>query len=146
MIVLCGFHVFAGFVVTASPRATNHARPAYAGAMRITAVALVLLASAIVAPCASAQSGGDLTGKTVLVTGSTDGLGREVALRVARLGAHVIVHGRNLERGKAVVGEIEKLGKGGAERVIEIKLTPDEQAALQKSAAAVKELTNVIGV
>ena len=51
---------------------------------------------------------------TVLVTGFTDGLGREVALRVARLGAHVIVHGRNLERGKAVVGEIEKLGKGGA--------------------------------
>jgi NAD(P)-dependent dehydrogenase (short-subunit alcohol dehydrogenase family) len=82
--------------------------------MRITAVALALLASAIVAPCASAQSGGDLTGKTVLVTGSTDGLGREVALRVARLGAHVIVHGRNQERGNAVVSEIETIGKGGA--------------------------------
>jgi malate dehydrogenase len=39
-----------------------------------------------------------------------------------------------------------KLGKGGAERVIEIKLTSDEQAALMKSAAAVKELTKVIGV
>jgi malate dehydrogenase len=39
-----------------------------------------------------------------------------------------------------------KLGKGGAEQVIEIKLTPDEQAALLKSAAAVKELTTVIGV
>jgi malate dehydrogenase len=39
-----------------------------------------------------------------------------------------------------------KLGKGGAERVIEIKLTADEQAALTKSAAAVKELTKVIGV
>jgi malate dehydrogenase len=39
-----------------------------------------------------------------------------------------------------------KLGKGGAEKVIEIKLTPDEQAALMKSAAAVKELTTVIGV
>jgi malate dehydrogenase len=39
-----------------------------------------------------------------------------------------------------------KLGKGGAEEVIEIRLTPDEQAALEKSAAAVKELTTVIGV
>src|SRR5215510_11608592 len=39
-----------------------------------------------------------------------------------------------------------KLGKGGAEKVIEIKLTPDEKAALMKSAAAVKELTTVIGV
>jgi malate dehydrogenase len=39
-----------------------------------------------------------------------------------------------------------KLGKGGVEQIIEIKLTADENAALQKSAAAVKELTTVIGV
>jgi malate dehydrogenase len=39
-----------------------------------------------------------------------------------------------------------KLGKGGAEKVIEIKLTAAENAALMKSAAAVKELTTVIGV
>jgi malate dehydrogenase len=39
-----------------------------------------------------------------------------------------------------------KLGKGGMEQIIEITLTADEQAALQKSAAAVRELTTVIGV
>ncbi len=39
-----------------------------------------------------------------------------------------------------------KLGKGGAEQVIEIRLTDDERTALMKSAAAVKELTAVIGV
>jgi malate dehydrogenase len=39
-----------------------------------------------------------------------------------------------------------KLGKAGVEQVIEIKLTAEEQAALMKSAAAVKELTAVIGV
>jgi malate dehydrogenase len=39
-----------------------------------------------------------------------------------------------------------KLGKGGVEQVIEIKLTADEKTALLKSAAAVKELTTVIGV
>ena len=39
-----------------------------------------------------------------------------------------------------------KLGKGGAEQVIQIRLTPEEDAALKKSAAAVRELTNVIGV
>ena len=39
-----------------------------------------------------------------------------------------------------------KLGKGGAEQVIEIKLTDEEHAALMKSAAAVRELTQVIGV
>src|SRR6186713_1461891 len=39
-----------------------------------------------------------------------------------------------------------KLGKGGVEQIIQISLTADEQAALAKSAAAVKELTAVIGV
>jgi malate dehydrogenase len=39
-----------------------------------------------------------------------------------------------------------KLGKGGMEQVIEITLTEPEQAALRKSADAVKELTAVIGV
>lgn len=48
----------------------------------------------------------DLRGRTALVTGSTDGLGREVALTLARAGAHVVVHGRNAERGRAVVDEI----------------------------------------
>src|SRR5215204_1466543 len=38
------------------------------------------------------------------------------------------------------------LGKGGAEKIIQIRLRPDEQEALMKSAAAVKELTQVIGV
>ena len=39
-----------------------------------------------------------------------------------------------------------KLGAAGLEKIIEIKLTADEQAALNKSAASVKELTGVIGV
>jgi malate dehydrogenase len=38
------------------------------------------------------------------------------------------------------------LGKGGAEKVVEIALMPEETAALKKSAAAVKELTDIIGV
>jgi malate dehydrogenase len=44
------------------------------------------------------------------------------------------------------VGVPVKLGAKGVEQIIEIKLTPEENAALQKSAAAVKELTDVIGV
>jgi NAD(P)-dependent dehydrogenase (short-subunit alcohol dehydrogenase family) len=52
--------------------------------------------------------------RIALVTGSTDGLGREVARRLAAGGAHVIVHGRNVERGQAVVAEIAAEGKGSA--------------------------------
>ena len=44
------------------------------------------------------------------------------------------------------VGVPVKLGARGVEQIIEIKLTAEEQAALKKSAAAVKELTAVIGV
>ena len=52
--------------------------------------------------------------QVVLVTGSTAGLGQEVARRVASSGAHVIVHGRNRERGMALVEEIERKGSGSA--------------------------------
>jgi malate dehydrogenase len=44
------------------------------------------------------------------------------------------------------VGVPVKLGAGGAEQIIEIKLTAEENAALQKSAASVRELVNVLGV
>ena len=42
------------------------------------------------------------------------------------------------------VGVLCKLGAGGIEKIYEIKLTDEETAALQKSAAAVKELVDVI--
>src|SRR5512140_3664896 len=44
------------------------------------------------------------------------------------------------------VGVPCKLGSKGIEQIVEIKLTADEQAALRKSADAVKELVSVIGV
>src|SRR6266513_3021808 len=44
------------------------------------------------------------------------------------------------------VGVPVKLGAKGIEQIIEIKLSPEEQAALDRSVAAVKELVGVIGV
>ncbi len=44
------------------------------------------------------------------------------------------------------VGVPVKLGARGIEQIIEIKLTADEKAALEKSAAAVRELVEVLGV
>ncbi len=53
-------------------------------------------------------------GEVVLITGSTDGLGRELALRMGATGAHVIVHGRDEARAREVVAEIERQGVGSA--------------------------------
>jgi NAD(P)-dependent dehydrogenase (short-subunit alcohol dehydrogenase family) len=77
-------------------------------------IALLSLSALAIAATARAQVSDPMKGQIVLITGSTDGLGREVARRVAAAGAHVIVHGRNSERGTALVAEITKLGKGGA--------------------------------
>ncbi|MBC7896236.1 MAG: SDR family NAD(P)-dependent oxidoreductase [Cytophagaceae bacterium] len=55
-----------------------------------------------------------MTGKVVLITGSTDGLGRDVARRVAEAGARVLITGRSAERGDSLVAEIAKGGKGSA--------------------------------
>jgi NAD(P)-dependent dehydrogenase (short-subunit alcohol dehydrogenase family) len=63
---------------------------------------------------ASAQDSIDMNGKTVLITGSTSGLGTEVAMRLGAMGATVIVHGRNEERGREVAAAINAAGPGNA--------------------------------
>jgi NAD(P)-dependent dehydrogenase (short-subunit alcohol dehydrogenase family) len=55
-------------------------------------------------------SHGRLTGKTALVTGSTGGIGQAIAVAFGRNGAHVVVTGRNVERGDDVVDEIRATG------------------------------------
>lgn len=52
----------------------------------------------------------DMRGKTVLITGSTDGVGRYVARQLAAEGAQVLIHGRDAERGQSLIDEITKAG------------------------------------
>ena len=51
-----------------------------------------------------------LDGKTILITGSTDGVGRVVALRLAEAGAEVLVHGRDTARGESLLAEMRAKG------------------------------------
>jgi NAD(P)-dependent dehydrogenase (short-subunit alcohol dehydrogenase family) len=83
---------------------------------RALGMAMLSVASLIVASgSAGAQEFAPKPGqRVVLITGSTGGLGRETALALAREGDHVIVHGRNEERGNALVAEINSEGKGSA--------------------------------
>ena len=52
----------------------------------------------------------DLKGKTALVTGSTSGIGKATAIALAARGAQVLIVGRNEQRAKDVVAEIEASG------------------------------------
>jgi NAD(P)-dependent dehydrogenase (short-subunit alcohol dehydrogenase family) len=47
-----------------------------------------------------------LANKTILITGSTDGLGKDVAFEMASKGATILLHGRNSEKGETVLKEL----------------------------------------
>ena len=52
----------------------------------------------------------NMDGKTVLITGSTDGVGRYVATKLAVAGAKVLIHGRDAARAGTLVDEIKRAG------------------------------------
>jgi NAD(P)-dependent dehydrogenase (short-subunit alcohol dehydrogenase family) len=79
------------------------------------------------------------------VTGATSGIGREVAVQLARAGAEVIVSGRNAERGAETVAAIE--ADGGKARFVAVDLTDlDSVGHLAEEAADADVLVNNAGI
>jgi NAD(P)-dependent dehydrogenase (short-subunit alcohol dehydrogenase family) len=86
----------------------------------------------------------DLEGKVALVTGATSGIGQAAAIQLAAQGATVIVHGRDANRGAAVVAEIEN--GGGSARFVGADLGEPAQALrLARGAGDVDILVNNAG-
>ncbi|BBZ44009.1 SDR family NAD(P)-dependent oxidoreductase [Mycobacterium parmense] len=80
-----------------------------------------------------------------LVTGATSGIGRAVALNLARDGFEVIVHGRDAERGAATVDEIA--ANGGRARFVAADLADaDAVTALAAEVGEVEVLVNNGGI
>jgi len=77
-------------------------------------LALALVMSGTSAPEAMARDAAspslDTDRLVILITGSTGGLGRETALNLGAEGHHILVHGRNAERGEEVVSQIRASG------------------------------------
>jgi NAD(P)-dependent dehydrogenase (short-subunit alcohol dehydrogenase family) len=78
-----------------------------------------------------------LAGESVLVTGSTSGIGLHTAIACAREGARVAVHGRNAERGEAVA---RKIADAGGEAVFVAADVADEGECARLVATAAERL------
>jgi NAD(P)-dependent dehydrogenase (short-subunit alcohol dehydrogenase family) len=83
-------------------------------ARRRTLLGVLSVLMLVAAQGATAQEAIDMNGRTAFVTGSTSGLGEVVARRLGALGATVIVHGLDEQRGQAIAAEITRTGPGRA--------------------------------
>jgi len=54
-----------------------------------------------------------MKGKTVLVTGANQGIGKATALALAQQGADVVIHSRNPEKGRAALNDVQAASRGG---------------------------------
>jgi len=86
----------------------------------------------------------DLEGVSALVTGATSGIGKAAAEELGRHGAEVVVHGRNADRGGAVVDTIT--AEGGKARFVAADLSdPARLDHLVDQVGAVDVLVNNAG-
>jgi len=84
----------------------------------------------------------NLSGKTILVTGATSGIGEVTAVELAALGARVLVAGRSAEKTAAVVARIQQAG-GQAEAVVADLAS---QAEIRRMAHEVNERVSQLDV
>lgn len=78
----------------------------------------------------------DLTGKVAIVTGSSRGIGRSIALTLAQLGAKVVVSSRKAEACEPVAEEIRRAGGTAAVIACNISRKPEVEALVAGAVAA----------
>ena len=84
----------------------------------------------------------ELSGTTALVTGGTSGIGRETAIALAGLGAHVVLSGRDAARGEEAVSRIRE--SGGKADFVAADLT--DAASARALADRARELAGQVDV
>jgi NAD(P)-dependent dehydrogenase (short-subunit alcohol dehydrogenase family) len=75
--------------------------------------------------------------KRVVITGATSGIGKEVAIGLASLGAHLVLAGRDRSRGDEVAAAIN--AKTGAERAAVMEVDTSDQRSIRAFAGAYRD-------
>ncbi len=84
----------------------------------------------------------DLSGRTILVTGASSGIGRETALLLSRLGARVVLVARNAERLNEVMHGLE--GSGHSAELFDLMAVDEIPAWMKKICANSGRLNGVV--
>jgi short-subunit dehydrogenase len=74
----------------------------------------------------------NLKNKTIIVTGASDGIGKEIALRLAKDKANVLILSRNEDKLKAVKKEIKDLGFSAEYYVCDLRKLEDIKSTVEK--------------
>jgi NAD(P)-dependent dehydrogenase (short-subunit alcohol dehydrogenase family) len=72
---------------------------------------------------------GSMTGKTVVITGPTSGIGKEIAIGLAKLGASLVLGCRDAAKGKAVAAELKGVAEPSLVEVVEVDLADRKSVA-----------------
>ena len=83
--------------------------------------------------------------RVMLVTGSTDGIGKETALALARAGVRVIVHGRSRPRVEQAVADIRAaVPTASPDQIVGVSFDLGSMSSVRTGAAQVAQLTPVL--
>jgi 2-dehydro-3-deoxy-D-gluconate 5-dehydrogenase len=84
----------------------------------------------------------DLSGRVAVVTGGNGGIGRSIAIGLAKAGAAVAVLARNEEKNQRVMGELHALGV----RALAVRVDVTERGQLQPSLEKVEETLGPVSI
>ncbi len=87
-----------------------------------------------------------LHGKTVLVTGASSGIGRAVAVECARVGARIVISGRNQERLDETMAMMNAVGDGGHTAFIADITDPAQLDGLVEFAGEIDGVVHSAGI
>jgi NAD(P)-dependent dehydrogenase (short-subunit alcohol dehydrogenase family) len=76
-----------------------------------------------------------LTGKTAIITGGGDGIGKGIALVYAKFGANIVIADRNAAAGDAVAAQVQALGRKALAVATDIRVRDQVHAMVEQTVA-----------